>query len=248
MTTFYLMERLRQIHQVRSKLRGIRPHFGLKILESVHIIEYRGATKENLTNALLIVLADPRFPELKHIGIVRDADFKGGAFASVVGAIESANQEFQDAENAYQLPIPKKAFEGYGANLQLSVLIVPHEEKVGMLETVIIEALRDAGENGVNIMPCVDAYFACLEQAGINAKPQAEPKAIMNVYMAALSLYQAQMRAYIEARKVDESATNKDRKRGYLSDIYGMSWWSWDKDAFARIKDYLIQLTTTDSE
>jgi hypothetical protein len=35
MTTFYLMERLRQIHQVRSKLRGIRPHFGLNKIYDV---------------------------------------------------------------------------------------------------------------------------------------------------------------------------------------------------------------------
>lgn len=218
----------------------------LSVLESIHIIEYRGATKENLVDALSILPLEPNFSGLKHIGIVRDADFTGGAFDSIVEAIRSANEEVQKAGNTMQLPVPQKPFEPIGDNLKLSVLILPNENDTGMLETVIIEALRDIQETESDIMPCVDAYFECLTQAGIETKPEPLPKATMRVYMAAL--YQSQMRTYIEGRNVDVDARGKDRKRSYLSDIYDMKWWSWEKEAFTRIREYLLQMIDDESE
>jgi hypothetical protein len=192
------------------------------------IMEYEGKAK--LNDFLLAVQVLPNFSQIKHISIVRDADYETNAFASVCSALVNANKENSDVK---QYPVPSKPSEPFGIDLRLSILILPDANSEGMLESLIIKAL---GED--KIMTCVDQYFECLETIGINAKVEPLPKATLNVYLAA-----AQMRTFIEGKNVGTEATKKDRKRQYLSDIYGMSWWNWNHPAFDSIKSFLKQLT-----
>lgn len=215
----------------------------LNILDSIHILEFGGnkikkggATKEKIVDGLLPILTNPNFERFQQIGIVRDADFTGGAFQSVQGAIESANYENLKAGNKNQLPVPQNPFESFGENLKISILILPHENEEGMLENVILNALNDDP-----VMVCVEEYFKCIDQLDIEVKQDKLAKAQAQILIAQLK-HQLTMRVYIEGKKVDEKSTGKDRKRNFLSDLYDMSFWEWERDAFIRIREYLAQL------
>jgi hypothetical protein len=197
----------------------------------LQIMEYEG--KDNLQNFLALVQNEPEFKYVTHIGIVRDADFTGGAFQSVQSALAGANQENLDRK---PYPIPVAVTNFLVANdLQVGVFIMPDGQSDGMLESLLLRVLQDDA-----IMTCVDDYFACIEKTNINPKPEPLPKATMRVYMAAL--YQGKIRSYIEGKNIDFEASTDDRNKSYLSDIYKMTWWTWEHEAFNPIKSFVLKL------
>jgi len=197
----------------------------------LHIMEYEG--KDNLKDFLSLVQSEAEFNYVTHTGVVRDADFTGGAFQSVQSALTSANHENPDRK---QFPIPTSALTFVsGNNLQIGVFIMPDTQSDGMLESLLLRVLQhDAA------MTCVEEYFACIENADIKPKPEPLPKAMMRVYMAAL--YQGKIRTYIEGKNIDFESPADDRNKSYLSDIYKMSWWTWEHEAFSPIKVFVLKL------
>ncbi len=205
-------------------------YLGLTEDKAVDIIEYEG--KDNLQKALGLLRSDPRFPFVTHIAITRDADFDGNALIKVQSALKNANQR----QNPYkQYPVPEQVEIFTEADMQVGIFVLPDAKSNGMLETLILRALQED-----TIMQCVEQYFSCLETVGITTKPEPLPKAQVEVYMAAV--LQKQIQAYIQGKHVDVETTGKDRNRSYLSDIYKMTWWSWEHPAFDGVKQFIQQL------
>lgn len=195
-------------------------HLGIR--DRFHIAEYTG--KDNLDNSLLSTLADPVFPQITHIGIVRDADFLPGAFNSVQSALEYANRNSPSPKRHYPTPGAHTTF--FGERPQVAVLILPAPDLSGMLEDVVLGALDNDP-----ILPCVDDYVQCLQGNGIDPVQE--------------RLSKMKMRVFIEGKHLDKAmSTGNDRKRTYLSDIYRMSWWTWDHPAFDTAKQFIHQLVS----
>lgn len=194
----------------------------LNIRDRFQITEYGG--KDNLDNALLSVLGDPIFPQITHIGIVRDADYLPGAFSSVQSALAYANRNSPSPARHYPIPDTHTAF--FGVRVQVAVLILPAPDLFGMLEDVVLTALEHDP-----IAPCVNEYIQCLQERGVNPVQE--------------RLSKTRMRVFIEGKHLDsEVSTGDDRRRTYLSDIYGMSWWTWEHPAFDIVKAFIQQLAT----
>ena len=67
----------------------------LRLNNIIHLYRYRG--RDNLASGLVNVVNNQRFEELKHLGIVRDADFDTDALSSVRSSIDRVNRKL--AEN-----------------------------------------------------------------------------------------------------------------------------------------------------
>lgn len=194
---------------------------------TLQIIDYNG--KDNLKNAFNdVLLPQPAFDDVTHLGIVRDADFTGGALRSVQNILKGVARK--------QLSIPEQHNQFVGTDPSVGIFIMPSGNRKGMLETLVLDAVQSD-----EIMPCVDDYFACIEKKGIFPKEEPLDKARFAVYQASAQL---RMRTYIEGKNVHEEALAKDRKRSSLDDIYKMTWWSWDVPIFDEVKAFLRELFT----
>ncbi|MDQ7026975.1 MAG: hypothetical protein Q9P01_06285 [Anaerolineae bacterium] len=198
----------------------------------LHILEYEG--KDNLEGFLSLVQTESNFKRITHIGIVRDTDFTGGTLQSIQAALQNANQENPDRK---QYPVPNVAATFVGDDdLRVGIFIMPDTQNDGMLESLILRVLDNDA-----IMTCVEQYFDCAEATEITLKPEPLPKAMMRVYMAAL--YQGRIRTFIEGKNIDFETPASDRNKSYLSDIYKMTWWTWNHAVFNDVKAFLLQLT-----
>ncbi len=179
-----------------------------------HILTYGGTS--NFRTALKAFMSQNNFKNITHLGIVRDADFSGGAFQSI-----------QTTLREQSLPAPNISQQFLGDMLKVGVYIMPDAGSSGMLETLIWEALQDD-----EIASCVYQYFECLATKGIVPKQERIPKAHLRAYVTALMV----------GKSVDEKAPSKDKDKNYYSDVYKMSWWTWDKPEFDGIKAFLAGL------
>ena len=186
----------------------------------LHIVQYEG--KNNLAKFLILVMNDPNFSQLTHVGIVRDADYNTNAFQSVVTALVSANQN-----SSRQFPIPEKAVQPSDGIPKLSILILPSVERDGMLEDVVLDALDN---DPISI--CVNDYFECLADKGLEIVEE--------------RLSKAKVRVFIAGKNVDRRSSERDdTDKLYLSDVFRMSWWQdqfWEHPSFDETKRFLLQL------
>lgn len=216
--------------------RKLCEHLGL--IDQFTFQEYGGTSK--LIDALLPLLNDlPRFQRLRHLAIVRDADYTGGAFASVQSTIQRANNNAGLPGRIF--PIPQEPMVTTGEDLKVSVLILPDAQRDGMLENLIIDALE-----GDPLMQCVNDYFVCADRIRDNdavVKQNRIPKAIMQVFESAIM--QQQAKTFFAGKNAYEDASKRDWKARETSDIYSMSWWTWEHPAFGNVKRFLQQLANT---
>ena len=193
----------------------------LQLIEDwpLHILQCCGTTK--LTQILYEIMKSSRFKAIEQIGIVRDADYGTDAFQSVQSAIEHACKEAQQ-----RLTVPRGPLLPSGGTPSISAMIMPSGEREGMLEDLVLDAFQHDP-----VTSCVDAYFKCLGDSGIEPLPNRLPK--------------ARLRAFITGKNVSEAATSSDEDRSYLSDIFHMSWLPddfWDNPAFNDARTFLTQL------
>lgn len=188
--------------------------------EPPHILQYEG--KDKLKNRLLQLIQDPNFKQITRIGIVRDADYGTDAFQSVRTALKNAN-----ANSPRQLPVPETVIEPSEGTPRVSVLILPSEERDGMLEDLVLDALKED-----TVMSCVDDFFTCLTDRKVEIVQE--------------RLSKARVRVFITGKNMDAQATvGKDTDKLYLSDIYKMSWWRdefWEHESFNDAKKFLQKL------
>jgi hypothetical protein len=194
-----------------------------------YIMVYDG--KNKLSKFLSATILSDSFDKITHLGIVRDADFGEKSFVAVQDILRNIN----DKRAASKLPIPTQAEVFEQGVPKVGIFIMPDAHSEGMLENLIWNALKDQP-----IAPCVDAYFECLKEKGIIPKAEALPKARVRVLES--GLYQAKTHTLIQGNNVDQDTKAADRNRHYLTDLYAMSWWSWDHAAFADVKNFVRAL------
>lgn len=191
----------------------------LKLSGSVWIYSYEG--RDQLDDALIALVNEPRFELLNHLGIVRDSDFNTDAFSSVCSRIRRANR----INPRHQLPVPERALESSGSDLKTSILILPNDGIEGMLEDLILKAFEHDPA-----MLCADDFFRCLENSDINSKREVLPKAKTRVFLA--------------GKAVDERNDRRASEAWELQYIFRLSWWSWDNPTFDQVKAFLQKLAT----
>ena len=85
---------------------------------------------------------------VQSIGIVRDAEMSArGAFQSVQSALSNA-----------ALPTPNRPAERTGTSPAITVLILPGDDRQGMLETLLCESFA-----ATPVEDCIDDFFKCVE-------------------------------------------------------------------------------------
>ena len=210
---------------------GLAEHLG--ILDQLYFVACNG--KDTLKTYLANILNDTNFNSIHHIGIICDNDYpdsrKGKSAIQVLhDEIDSANHEVEgNFQVSRQLVKPQKPRVPAGTRPKVSALLLPDDERDGMLENLVLEAI---GEDEVT--KCTLAFFACLERdAQLRLQPAREPRSTLSVY--------------ISGKIVDKKyATNDDSRRWFLTQAVDMKWWKeedmWNKPAFNDAKAFLQQL------
>ena len=141
-------------------------------IEGIQVIPFYGKDKFGnfLTNVLVPGMKSS--DGVKAIGVTRDADKDyTRAFQSVGDSLRIAG-----------LPVPSGPLIFAGgtfedATIQIAAYIMPNNCSEGELETLCLEAVRQAPT-----MPCVDSLFECL--ASINHVPAKEDKARLGAFLS----------------------------------------------------------------
>ncbi len=112
-------------------------HLGIT---NVQIQDFGGVT--DLRNFLRAFVNGPDFSRVTSIGIVRDAEScSRGAFESVQGSLKGV-----------ELPVPQVARQLVGDRPAIAVMILPSENRAGMLETLLNETLRGDKERAASTL------------------------------------------------------------------------------------------------
>ena len=210
---------------------GLAEHLGIR--QQIYIVVCNG--KNELATTLTSVLNDGKFHNLDHIGIICDNDFPESRegkppLETVRDEIDNANAEVSPfLRKSRNLPKPSKPREVVGTKPKVSVLLLPDDNRDGMLENLVLDAI---GED--DITKCTDAFYVCLEkQAQLKIQEARKPRSRLSVY--------------ISGKIVDtRHATNDDSRRWFLTQAVDMKWWEdedmWNKSAFNDAKTFLTQL------
>ncbi len=136
-------------------------------LQGIQIQNFGGVNQ--LRDFLEEFVNEPGFDGVQNIGIIRDAESNAnGAFQSVQGSLRNAG-----------LPVPPQPAERAGDGPAVSILILPGDDRPGMLETLLWESLADAPERG-----CIDEFLKCVTKS--RSAPVGNPdKACAHAYLAA---------------------------------------------------------------
>ena len=108
----------------------------------------------------------PDFESVARIGIMRDAE------VSAVGAFQSVQNSLRRAG----LPVPVAVNQPGTGHPEITTLILPGNDRDGMLETLLCETFLDSPVNA-----CIDDFFACIPN-GLSTK--STPKARAQVWIA----------------------------------------------------------------
>ena len=111
-----------------------------------------------------LIKAADSFPNLRSLGMVRDADDNPeAAFLSLRGALQDAG-----------LPVPAQPWSAVAADsLTVSVAILPDGSSPGDLEELCLRSIETRNRDAVN---CIESYIDCMEQAGAPSSPTSKAK------------------------------------------------------------------------
>lgn len=215
----------------KTFFQALAEHLGID--DQIYIVVCEG--KNELSTTLTSLLNDGNFHKFRHIGIICDNDFPDSRegklpLETVRDEIDSANDAIdENLKRRRELSKPVRPREAAGTKPKVSVLLLPDDDRDGMLENLVLDAI---GED--KITNCVDAYYACLEQqAQLKIQKAREPRSRLSVY--------------ISGKILDSNyATNDDSRRWFLTQAVDMKWWKeedmWNKCAFNQAKAFLTQL------
>ena len=210
---------------------GLAEH--LIIQQQIYIVVCNG--KNELATTLESILNDGNFYNLNHIGIICDNDFPDSRegklpLETVRDEVDKANAKVSPIlRKSRNLPKPSKPREVAGTKTKVSVLLLPDDNRDGMIENLVLDAI---GED--EITKCADTYYACLEtKAKLKPQEARRPRSRLSVYISGKILDM-------------KYATNDDSRRWFLTQAVEMKWWQdenmWDKSAFEDAKTFLKQL------
>ena len=115
-------------------------------LANIQIQNFGGVSE--LSGFLRAFVNAPGFQTVQSLGIVRDAEMSAG------GAFQSAQSSLSTAA----LPVPDSPAERTGTSPAVTVLILPGDNRQGMLETLLCESFADDP-----VEECIDDFFKCVE-------------------------------------------------------------------------------------
>lgn len=190
-------------------------------VEELAIVQYGGRTK--LTQRLRELKKADNFENVTHIGIVRDSDFNTDALRSVQDRIRTVNRE-----GPPHIDIPDQPIVPTIGDLKVSVLIIPSDDREGMLDDLVMDALMVDP-----IASCVQDYFDCLEEKQVTIVPEKRSK--------------AQIRVFLIGKNVGfDTGVGGITDRLFLSDAYETQVWQqanlWESPKLAETKAFLAQL------
>ncbi len=137
------------------------------------------------------------------LGIVRDAESDPrAAFNSVRSALRNAG-----------LPTPARPGAAAEGSPRVNVLILPDANSPGMLETLCLQAVV-----ADPVLPCVDSFFACMEE-----KTGSLP----------INMEKARAHAFLASRPKPDLLIGQAANAGY---------WPWGDPAFDHVKRFLLDL------
>ena len=145
---------------------------------------------------------------VQSLGIVRDAETSaGGAFQSVQSALSNAS-----------LPVPDSPAERTDTSPAVTVLILPGDNRQGMLETLLCESFAD---NPVE--ECIDDFFKCVESL-----PD----------MSMKNPDKARAHAYLTTKPNPHFSVGVAAKNDY---------WDLDHSVFSTVRDFLRMIAAIES-
>ena len=171
-------------------------------LENIQIQNFGGVNE--LRGFLLALANAPGFREtVQSVGIVRDAETSAqGAFQSVRGSLENAG-----------LPVPNQPEGRAGSSPAVTVLILPGNNRTGMLETLLNETFANTPEDA-----CINAFFECVEAIStVSVNNPAKARAY----------------AYLTTKPNPHHSVGMAAKQRY---------WDLDHDVFSRVRQFLTAL------
>ena len=141
---------------------------------------------------------------VRSIGIVRDAETSAeSAFQSVRSSLENAG-----------LPLPAQPGYPTDSNPKVTVLILPGDNRPGMLETLLCESFKDSPED-----LCIDGFLNC-----VNAIPG----------MSVVRPYKARAHAYLATKPDPHVSVGVAAKNGY---------WDLDHPVLDEVRSFLMSIT-----
>lgn len=194
--------------------------------------------KGNFPNILKTIMRDPGRHNLLSIGLIRDADKNASAtFQSTCSALINA-----------KLPKPNTPLQLVGNKPKVAILILPGDNKIGMLEDVCLASVKDTPT-----MACVENYFTCLEKNLVKL-PHNQAKASVGAFLSSMAWLEiahfehlqkhlgdylpelpktptpAKISAFLAAHSKPNLSLGIAAKKGY---------WNFNHPAFAQLKQFL---------
>lgn len=172
-------------------------------LENIQVQNFGGV--DELRGFLLALVDAPNFHEtVQSLGIVRDAE------TSATGAFQSVQTSLANAE----LPVPDSPGKRTNASPAVTALILPDENRQGMLETLLCESF-----SATPVDQCIDDFFECVERSsGVSTIGRSD---------------KARARVYLTTKPEPHLSVGVAAKRGY---------WDLQHGVFSHIRNFLQQL------
>ena len=146
---------------------------------------------------------------VQSLGIVRDAEMSArGAFQSVQSGLSKA-----------ALPVPNSPAELTGTSPAVTVLILPGDNRQGMLETLLCESFADT-----SVDHCIDDFFKCVESLPDMSIDRPD---------------KARAHAYLTTKPNPHFSVGVAAKNDY---------WDLDHSVFRTVRDFLQMIAPTDSK
>ena len=170
-------------------------------LQNIQIQNFGGV--DELSSFLLAFVKMPNFQTVQSIGIVRDAE------KSAKGALQSV----QSSLKKVKLPAPQNSVERTETCPAVTVLILPDDNRSGMLETLLYETFADTP-----VDHCIDDFFICVENL-----PDVSIK----------NPDKARVHAYLVTRPRPHVSVGVAAKKDY---------WDLDHNVFRNVRDFLQKI------
>ncbi len=163
-----------------------------------------------LSGFLRAFVNSPDFQTVQSLGIVRDAETSAdGAFRSVQSALRNVTN--------VTLPVPDSPAERTGISPAVTVLILPGDNRQGMLETLLCETFADDPVNR-----CIDDFFKCVEPLPDTSQKNPD---------------KARAHAYLTTKCQPHVSVGVAAQKGY---------WNLNHSVFSTVGDFLQTIATTD--
>ena len=170
-------------------------------LDHVQLQNYGGVNE--LRSFIPALASMSGFHTVESVGIVRDAEESArSAFHSVQSSLKRAG-----------LTVPDHPLIRSGTSPAVNVLILPGDNRDGMLETLLCDSFANTRENN-----CINSFFKCIEAADI--PPAKLPD-------------KARAFAYLTTKQEPRHSVGVAAKRGY---------WDLDHNAFDNVRRFLNSL------